>query len=666
MESACLKFLLLPDASAARRTRRLLAERGYGVGVGVGTWTELLEACRVSYIPVLPPCDWDERFANATRADDTAFWHGSLAVAPKATRAAVYHALLDLMTTREPDAPPVDPDSSQLSARARMHLADLQSLTTRLAGAIPPHLALVRAILEQPAADARPAILPHAMPGLPWLNVWQERLIDKLCADAGQAPDPILLEMLAASLTPPSNAKPASLLRTVQDGLYGGGKTMTGPDDGTIQVLAARDPLHEAEIAAGITQHLLAAGDDVTPADIGILIPDDADYAMFLADAFGVAGLALSGLARTYGQRDLGYEAVYQFLLICRGATPGMARAALLSSPLMPAEEHKTAERMSSLVAQRPAKDAAAVLRRLSAFAAMLNDDEALAIHRERAWAAINIITPMLDGRTDMDWPALLAAIGPEALSTEAETLFVREGVTVLREGHEPWRATTHLLVLGFTQGRYPAVPPVSSVFAPEDLARLRDHAGFAIRLPGELLTERRGRFRRQIGTATRSLTLLTPRRDTLGQGLVPSDSLIFLHAHVDSVAKAEDWIRELDRFSDRKRAVNLPVAPEAPAQPPREIVSGDLDFGRNILVIRKDADGKMRRESPSSLETLTVSPLAWLLYRLGAQPVPTGHRIAWMRHCGAPSRIMSLSTCSRLRASCRRCRPSPCACRHY
>jgi hypothetical protein len=60
------------------------------------------------------------------------------------------------------------------------------------------------------------------------------------------------------------------------------------------------------------------------------------------------------------------------------------------------------------------------------------------------------------------------------------------------------------------------------------------------------------------------------------------------------------------------------------------------MQFEIDLLALRTDADGNVKPESPSSLETLMVSRLAWILRRLSAEP------LAW-----APERpnVMLLGT---------------------
>ena len=78
----------------------------------------------------------------------------------------------------------------------------------------------------------------------------------------------------------------------------------------------------------------------------------------------------------------------------------------------------------------------------------------------------------------------------------------------------------------------------------------------------------------------------------------------------------------ELDAAEERRQVRYLALAAPAAPQPPRAIVMEDLEFGRDLLALRRDAEGKPKPESPSSLETLMVSGLAWLLKRLEAEPL--------------------------------------------
>ena len=87
---------------------------------------------------------------------------------------------------------------------------------------------------------------------------------------------------------------------------------------------------------------------------------------------------------------------------------------------------------------------------------------------------------------------------------------------------------------------------------------------------------------------------------------------------------------------------------------PPRELVVQHLEFGRNLVALRMDAEGKPKPESPSSLETLMVSRLTWLLRRLDAEP------LEWAPEEAGPALLGTLAhrghLCGRYRSRIRAC----------
>lgn len=66
----------------------------------------------------------------------------------------------------------------------------------------------------------------------------------------------------------------------------------------------------------------------------------------------------------------------------------------------------------------------------------------------------------------------------------------------------------------------------------------------------------------------------------------------------------------------------HLALAAPASPQSPRTLHAEDLNFDRDLLALKTDKEGHLKPESPSSLETLMVSRLAWLLRRLEAEPL--------------------------------------------
>ena len=396
------------------------------------------------------------------------------------------------------------------------------------------------------------------------------------------------------------------------------------------------------------------------PKDIGLLLPDEFEYAVAVEDAFRLAGLALSGLPAERWRRDLGREAVFHFLYCRQKPAPAMALAVCLSSPLMPwsredgavlaqavmdgdyeleAPKIASAETRAMLALLREGDaDPSTLVAALKSFAGLLGAPEELAGHLAQARAAVEELCAALVGAKDIEWTALKRTATPKLLTSGETPDFNREGVTVWRESQEPWRPVRQLLVLGFAQDRYPAALRRNAVFSAEDLAAVVGCTGLLVETPAEELRERRARFRRQLGLVSDAVTLLVPRRDATGKAQSPSESLVFMHRLFAGPESAGELVIELDAVEGRAKARHVALAEVAGPVPPRELVVADLEFGRDLLTLRVDAEGKSKPESPSSLETLMVSGLAWLLKRLEAEP------IAWAPECTNPLLLGTLA----------------------
>ena len=73
-----IQFVLVPDGSAARRLRRILATQSPSMGIVVGTWPELIEQARSAYVIAPQVSDWKSQFHAALEQLPDAFWSNSL------------------------------------------------------------------------------------------------------------------------------------------------------------------------------------------------------------------------------------------------------------------------------------------------------------------------------------------------------------------------------------------------------------------------------------------------------------------------------------------------------------------------------------------------------------------------------------------------------------
>lgn len=642
--SQTCRFLLVPDASAARRVRRLIAERTACTGVVVGTWPELIESARCAYLLPEPANDWQQVFSAALSELKDAFLSESFKVAAAETGQAVGVALAAVLSATDSSGDLAVKGIERLAARPRRHLEDLVRLAKALGGRLPPELAAIQELLVAPREDALHTLRVETVEGVPPLSRWQTALVEKLNRDEGDGtPDEALVGILKSVLAVDGAAHVAGALGVLQAQLYRPAAGKAALDD-SVQWLGVRDFLQEAEVAAGMVQRLLAEDSKLKPADVGLLLPDEFEYAVAVEDAFRLGGLALSGLPVERWRRDLGREVVFHFIYCRQKPAPAMALAVCLSSPLMPWAREQGAVLAQAVMKGdyelEPSKNASvearamlALLREgdsepatlsaaLKRFAMLIDGGEEFAAHASEARAAVDEAVALLVGAREIEWSRLRRAVAPRLMTAGEPIDFNREGVAVWRAGQEPWRPVKRLIVLGFSQGRYPDALHRSAVFSAEDLEGIRACSGLPIDTPALELARRRARFRRQLGAVSDAVTFLVPRRDATGKALAPSESLVFMQQLFAGPQSADALVVELDAAEGRARARGVALAASAAPELPRDIVVQDLEFGRDLVALRLDKEGKAKPESPSSLETLMVSRVAWLLRRLEAEPL--------------------------------------------
>jgi hypothetical protein len=647
-----IHFLLTPDHSSSRLVKRIIAEKASRINVIAGTWTELIEQALKAYLLPDPEDIWNEKLSETAASVKEAFWEKSMEVASDETLASIGANLTMLIDGVGPAGKIVPDTKKVLPERARKHLADLAKLHEDMGGVLPIRLAAIRSVLDAGKDDVLSAIVLYRVEGLPLLSPWQKALIDKIEKDFPPAKDKELEGLLSQALAPAPPKKRPKALAAIQDNLFKPGAESVKLDE-SVQWLAVRDCLEEAEVAAGMVQTIMKE-QKLKPAEIGLLVPSNKSYADAIHDAFSFAGIPVSGLDSSRKVRDLGREAVLNFLFTRRWPAPVMALAALYSNPLMPwkaktgiglanevmngrfdpwlpKDASSDDRNMADLIKKRDPATPAELAQALRDFGGLLNGSEALEEHQSRAQDLLLELAMMLPKAGEIPWKKLLAHSSPSSFPTKDDEVLVREGVAAFAEDEEPSRQVKYLIVFGFSSGRYPAGSGTSPVFFESDLTLLKEKLGYAVESGADDVLSRRNLLRRQLLSATEGITFLIPRRDMVGDELHPSDTLPFMAKLYNppkgrEALEAGNLLLELDTEEGKAAARWLALAKPATAGEPWKTVIADLNLGRDLLTtIRVDDEGKPRPESPSMLEWLMVSPLGWLLARAGLVPSEWG-----------------------------------------
>jgi len=551
--------------------------------------------------------DWAPGRAIAESPDPV--WAESLANAPVETISAVTAALTDLiLATPDLRAPAVDhlPDS-----RAKRHLVALTGLWRRLGDGLPEGLAPARHVLSLPHGrflDPVPVVDGSLDPLAP---AAMQALYSRLKREFG-------------SVSAPANPRAApvgSRLHAVQAGVAAQA-IETGPRDDSLAVFGLRDPAACADFAAARARALSDAG--VPAREIAVLTGDDPRQ---IARAFAAQGVPLSGLPSSLPERDIIGETALHLALAKRPPTPAMVLASLALSPLMPWAAQTGRDLAESLMGgdfrgailtatpahkelwddiRTPAGSLAQLRFLLDRICAQITDGDQV-----RARLAVP------PGEGAPDWEVILRAIQvmPPSQSDPDRNL---EGVSLWSAHESPWRPCRHLIVCDFTDGLYPTRPRANPLFLDSEIATIREATGLALRGRAEGLAQGLSHFDQQVQAVSDSVTFLIPWRDLAGGRMQPSAGLSLVARAIAGIEGADDLITDLSPLDPADWPVahhHLPPLAEAPDLPEA------LHFpDRDLLALRLTDEGTAKPQSPSRLETLLVSPLAWLLAEIGAE----------------------------------------------
>jgi len=577
---------------------------------------------RDSYL--VPRAAFNPDAALALRPD--APWAQSLAIAPAETALAVCRALEALARateTMKPEA--VQPDRLP-EGRARTHLGALRDLWCDLGGALPEDLQVWRHVI---AAEAGAALepLPLIAPiDCPHATAAETALAQALVRQHGTAPDAVSAAWLARQ--PSYTARAPGALGHVQANLTGFAAPVTS--DAGLQVFGLRDPMEEADFAAATVQGWLDHGIIDHAAEAGLLVPEDPAYAFALAEAFDRVGLPLLGAPVGATLRDPARDLIAALLPVLRGPAPRTALASVVISPLMPWPAATGRAIARDLIARgysrlwrgldgagaalldalRPVASLPALFARLGEIDTLLTPPGSL---------APQIALLRSQGGEHLDWPALQALVAPLPLPGIAAPRTL-DGVSVFLEPDLPWRSVRRLIVLGMQGRSWPRPQPANPFFTETEIALIGTATG--LHLPGRAreTARRLELFRRQLCAATEAAVLLAPARDMAGARLPPSTALALIARLLGCTDPAHLVVDPRQLLATARPFDLTPRAPDPRAGRPDLPESGEITLGRDLLALKGAAGADPPPQSPSQLETLIVSPLAWLLAEIDAR----------------------------------------------
>jgi len=582
---------------------------------------------------------------NAVLSVEGQPWSASMAVAPMETAKAVSSALRSLaMATKSLSPDEVDLSGLDQDSRLYRHLAALCDLWRQSPAALSEDLQVYAHVLRSSATDAlEPLPLVTAEP-CDFASPIELSLHAHLLEHHGLASEAFRQEWAMRRSPLVTGAPEKTSLWRVQQGLTGA-DIAPAPLDKSLSFFALRDEAEEADFAAARAQRLIDEG--VAPHEIAILVPDEVGYFAQLRRAFDALGVPISGLPDLPVRRDIAGETLLHLLLCLQSPAPAMALASIYISPLMPwpaatglqlarevmqgrfdpyAAKLLTgrAKRLYGILRSNVSQTPSGILEALDQAAQNLSDDPDFREDITQFRSKLTVVRGLLSQSRTLDWAGLFRMATPGSAKPTSSDPFV-EGVSVFTETAMPWRPARHLIALGMSGNRWPRTVSASPLFLDGELQLLRETTGLCVETRGDALARRLKKLRRQFLCGSETLTLLRPVFAANGSRQPPAAALSLVARTIADEANGteeeETLIHDLRSIpAERWPFAHRFVAANNEAQLLPE--DGVLHLDRDLLRRRLAEDGLMRPQSPSRLETLLVSPLAWSLSEFGAEPV--------------------------------------------
>ncbi len=638
-----MDFILVPDALFASEVRHALAQHNT-VGTRVGSFPVLLETLAELWVMHLPEDGlndpWQDALQQQALAMTDAFWANSIKADERGTLRALSTSLqlaLDHCPLGQA-LQPFSPAAGGELTRQQRYYNDLVRLQQAI-GCRPAAQQLAEQWLAvSDDLNLEPLHLyPLYQEGVfteQDLLPWQRSVLNKLAEKGWVKPLHERYESLAAALQPQAEtpqAETCTPIRELADTLFTQPEQpLPNPGD-AIQWLTCRDAAEEAEATAVLVQQAINSG------TIAIAVPRGTEHGQWLGHYLQQAGIAVSNLRPAANQFDW-QTALLQNLLAHR-ADPQvrMAMQSVLINPLMPwpaatgyrlAKKYANYEALNNepesrqgfidLLLQDPEKieTADGLISWLNTISDGLNYRGVIGLGKKRFKQLLQQTERLLALYSQPSFSEQLQRVLPHlnvgSMTLNGERTRYLNAVLVVEEGEPLPVNVQQLYVLGFNNGHYQYQPAYTGALSRQQWDDL------ALPIPTQAAEQQRWQqgFRQLLSRATNKLVFLRALADAEGKRLDPSDTLIDMalcYCPADKLAP-----ESLEQPLANRADIWADIKPTRSATPQ---LSNTLELGQPLLGQFKTLEDKQRPESPSSLEKMMLSPLAWLLSRLRIEP---------------------------------------------
>ena len=623
-------FVLVPDGLSGSLVRNKLAKYKLN-GVKVGSFSALLEALQTLWVFEVPNSDWDEKLQEKALMMPTAFWAKSIKVDEVSVINQLDQSLKHILS-----ALPLNDSLSKIenpSTKAEIYFNDLVELHQKMQRIRPINQQIAKQWLVQANGLSLDTINLYFNTDLFQFDIWQQEIIDSLTKNAKDKTlnHPTILRVLEKI-----SKVAESEFTFLKKRLFTSKPPMAMPIG--FKGLKPRDDLEGCEVVASMIQN--AVKNDISFDEIAVVYPSGTNYPIWLAKVFQQAGISVSNLPSQQTVFDWQTALLRDLVVLQAQNTPPMARMSVLSNPLMPWRNHKNrisiienelddvcdiANEISNGFIElltHKTNDAKQTIQWLTEVVKHLNplNEQGLTIDRFNdklkqleTWFELYSSDSFVE-----QCQKVLNQLQPHSLNLSSEKNHYLNSVTALASNEVLLKPVKHLFVLGFNQGHYSSNASnlaSKTVLNNQAWSFLSEQVGLDLNTFEKKVDFEQYQLKELFGKTQESLTILASQQDFEGGRLHLSETALDLAL---CFMPPEDV--NPDSLFESLQKANHPLLEFVEKIIPEHasICIEDVDLKTNILDLHTNHEGNQRPESPSSFETMMVSPLAWLLDRQG------------------------------------------------
>ncbi|MFK5892832.1 MAG: PD-(D/E)XK nuclease family protein [Pseudomonadota bacterium] len=640
-----MKFILVSDSLSASAVRKKLAAINV-IDLKVGTFTSLIEHLSELWLVPTINDNFEQILTEQIFATPKAFWAKSFKVDPIGSLSLVESSLRIILS-----ALPLSQSLNLLiddSTRVGRYYNDLVMLYNSMKHCRPREQLMAKAWLN---ISDLPSIEPVELicaPDLLFLEIWQKELVDKLLSLSTVNEDTIVITSALTEIYRPNIDLNTDIL-FLSEHLFSD-SYLNSIDPKNIHWLTCRDSLQEVEVVVGMLKEALDTG--IKPSEIAVIVPNDPDIGTTLISLMNYVGILSSNKNTVEHVYQWELQLIkdclifFQELRLYGDAYAPMSLTAILTNPLMPWSKY-TSQKYADLcfkgAFRKPLSELnfpevdSTILKVLcsdsnsewdiwleSIIGYLQFPKDARYSSKTRCLDSIYELKQYQTKIQQVDFnqqlTLLINQIQPKHLPIENEKRGeLRNGILVFDETEVLLTPIKHLFVLGFNEGCYEVTPSMPGVFTKSNWHDLAMLADLQFDRTSDKQDYLQALLKNNLSKATHSITVLLSEQSFDGSKINPSATLLDMALCFQPVTNV---MPEVLLKSVKSSDINLPffTVKKVPAVPQYQIPMAfrDIELNQDLIKINIDKEGNQRTESPSSLNDMLVSPLAWFLNRQG------------------------------------------------